>query len=126
MEEIKIRDELIHEALAGNLPVPTSINNLPIMRDYAVVEFCYLQFRMICHLIAFGCLVAHGDIVETQSKNAREAYEADRLIRMLSKLHPDFYPVPGMQVLNAHGRPRRNSSDRNRLSHEDRPTYALQ
>jgi glutathione S-transferase len=42
-------------------------------------------------LIALGCLTAHGDL-ET-GKLKREAWEADRIIRRLQSLLPDFYPL---------------------------------
>jgi hypothetical protein len=61
-------------------------------------ELCFLQFRMICELIALGCLVAHGDIIETKSVRLRRAYEADWILKQLTKLHADFFPVPGQTI----------------------------
>src|ERR1017187_2239008 len=56
MAEIKVRIGAIN-AIGGTIEhrVPALI----------VREFCFLQFRMICELIALGCLTAHGDIKET-------------------------------------------------------------
>jgi hypothetical protein len=82
MEEVKVRVESINKSLMGSLAVPA-----PILR-----EFCFLQLRMICELIALGCLVAHGDI-EAATK-LKGDYAADKIINELKKLHPDFYPKP--------------------------------
>lgn len=57
-------------------------------------EFCYLQLRMICELIALGCLIAHGDITETQTARFQREFSADRIVHMLQPLHDDFYPHP--------------------------------
>jgi hypothetical protein len=52
MEEIKIRQQVISTILERKLSLPVRVAH----------ELCYLQLRMICELIAIGCLVAHGDI----------------------------------------------------------------
>jgi|SRR5882724_2304781 len=55
-------------------------------------EFCYLQLRMLCELIAVGCLVVHGDVEGT--KGLCKVWAADKVMKRLEKLHPDFYPHP--------------------------------
>ncbi len=57
-----------------------------------VKDFCYLQIRMICELVALGCLVAHGDIKETASKTLQKQWSADKIMEALEVLHPHFYP----------------------------------
>ena len=84
MTEVKVRIDAINTATNGKLPVPA-----PLVR-----EFCYLQMRMICELIALGCLIAHGDIEETKSNRFQDEYNADRIMRRLGELHPDFFPKP--------------------------------
>jgi len=59
-----------------------------------VREFCYLQLRMLCELIALACLVAHGDITAAQPNKLRKAYEADKILAQLATLHQHFYPQP--------------------------------
>ena len=59
MEEAKIRAFSINNAT--NVP-----NRLP---PPLVREYCFLQLRMLCELIALGCLVAHSDIKATQAKS---------------------------------------------------------
>ncbi|MBT2133955.1 hypothetical protein KK137_06375 [Croceibacterium sp. LX-88] len=82
LEEIKYRTEAIQSLLAGQLPVRAKIGE----------ELCYLQLRMICELIALGCLVIHGDL-KPKAKLYR-TYKADWIISELEKLHPQFYPTP--------------------------------
>jgi len=53
---------------------------------------------MICELIAFGCLIAHGDIKATRSGKFTGKYQADFFVKALSNLHPDFYPKPMFPV----------------------------
>lgn len=57
-------------------------------------EFGFLQLRMLCELVALGCLVAHGDIKAAQTRKLQKEYAADRILAQLEKLHPDFYPRP--------------------------------
>jgi hypothetical protein len=68
-----------------------------------VKDFCYLQIRMICELVAFGCLVAHGDIKETSSEKVQRAWSAEKIVSTLENLHPHFYPQPVTQTKTAEG-----------------------
>jgi len=88
MEEIKVRILSINTLTNAKIGVPS-----PLVR-----EFCFLQFRMTCELIALGCLVAHGDIEATKSSSLQKAYKADEILKRLEELHPDFYPVPRKPV----------------------------
>ena len=88
MDEVKVRIECIDTAAHGKLPFPT-----PIVR-----EFCYLQLRFLCELIALSCLVAHGDIKSLQSHRTGRSYSADEILNKLSELRPHFYPFAYKQV----------------------------
>jgi hypothetical protein len=88
MEEIKLRITAIDAGTSG----------LTTLLPHFVGEFCFLQIRMICELIALGCLTAHGDITATQSRKLRQEWAADKIMEELGKLHPDFFPVPVNQV----------------------------
>jgi hypothetical protein len=68
---------------------------------WIVRECCLLQLRMLCELIALGCLVAHGDIAETHSKRLRKEYSADAIMSEMTKLHAKFFPVPVQQQIDA-------------------------
>jgi hypothetical protein len=85
MEEAKIRLNSIDMALGG----------VTILPHQLVREFCYLQLRMLCELIALGALTAHGDIEETTK--LKNVWSADKIIDRLEQLHPDFYPMPVIQ-----------------------------
>ncbi|MGO9719305.1 MAG: hypothetical protein ACLPIG_14395 [Methylocella sp.] len=66
-----------------------------------VVEFSYLEIRMICELVALGCLVAHGDL--RQSSALRKQWSADEIMKQLENLHPQFYPYAIVQTKTATG-----------------------
>jgi hypothetical protein len=82
MTEVMIRSYSINSATKAPSGIPQ-----PLIREY-----CFLQLRMLCELIALGCLVAHGDI--TKTKYFQNAYKADDILQRLEKLNPDFYPYP--------------------------------
>jgi hypothetical protein len=73
--------------------------------DFAAFELCYLQLRMICETIALACLAAHGDIPATREGKLPKTHSADWILGALERLHPQFYPVPGRQLLGPGGRP---------------------
>jgi hypothetical protein len=88
MDEIKLRDEIVR--------TPTRLT--PVLHPYVIYELSMLQIRMICELIALGCLVSHGDIPELKTVRVQKAYAADWIMRQLERLHSDFYPRPGPLV----------------------------
>jgi hypothetical protein len=86
----------LYADLIGEIGVRIDAINPESMQQYRLPgplmrEFCYLQMRMICELVALGCLVAHGDIERTSS--LRKAWNADEIMDKLEQLHPDFFPV---------------------------------
>src|SRR5271166_221952 len=86
LQEINMRvDAINHCALGGSRLLPPF-----------VVEFCYIQIRMICELVALGCLVAHGDL--EQSRALRKVWSADEIMKQLENLHPQFYPYAIVQT----------------------------
>ena len=94
MTEIKVRIEAINQGTNSRLPLPAPL----------VKEFCHLQIRMICELVALGCLVAHGDIEATKSNKCQGEYSAQRIMDSLEKLHPDFFPRSYRQKPHRGGR----------------------
>jgi hypothetical protein len=85
---IALMEELKGRALSINAMTNSRIGlGAPLIREY-----CFLQFRMICELIALGCLVAHGDITNLNYFQ-KHAYKADDIMKRLGKLHSDFFPV---------------------------------
>jgi hypothetical protein len=60
-------------------------------------ELGYLELRMICECVALACLIVHGDdTAGILSAKMKSAHEADRILRTLERLHPRFYPEPGL------------------------------
>lgn len=84
MEEAKLRALSINTLTGSGLALP-----VPLLR-----KSCFLQLRMLCELIALGCLVAHGDIKETRSPTLQKEWQAGDIVKRLEKLHPNFYPSP--------------------------------
>ena len=83
LEEVKVRISSIAGATTGSTGLPAKL----------ALEYCYLQLRMLCELIALGCLTAHGDITGAQSKLQKE-WSAGKIVTGLQTLHPNFYPHP--------------------------------
>jgi len=98
MEEILIRDELLKHVVHGGLAHGPTMALQPDKLMIAKVEFAYLQLRMICELVALGCLVAHGDIAEARTSKLLKSYEPHVIIKSLEKLHPSFFPQPSKQA----------------------------
>jgi len=67
-------------------------------------EFCYLELRPICELIALASLVAHGDIPATKHPKLRKSYKPDVILDEMLRLNPEFYPRGSVQVLDDKGR----------------------
>ena len=88
MDEVKARIDCILSAAEGRMVYPA-----PVVR-----EFCYLQLRMLCEVIALSCLVAHGDITFLQSNKLGRSYSADEILDRLTKLRPEFYPHQCKQI----------------------------
>lgn len=93
LEEIKLRIASINHCTLG----------LSGLAPPFVKDFCHLQIRMICELVALGCLVAHGDIKEASSKNLQGAWSAEKIMSVLENLHPHFYPQPVKQTKTPNG-----------------------
>lgn len=84
MDEIKLRMRSIELSVNGGTSLPN-----PLVREY-----CYLQFRMICELVALGCLVANGEAEFTKNNRLNKQYSAEKIFEILQAVHPDFYPTP--------------------------------
>jgi hypothetical protein len=65
-----------------------------LLSPHLTEEFCFLQLRMICELIALACLTAHGEVQGAKSGKLNKEYSADRILNRLQNLHSDFYPKP--------------------------------
>jgi len=88
MHELAIRVDLVASACDGRLPFTA-----PYAREY-----CYLQFRRICELIALGSLLLHRDLPSAQSNAARKEWNADRIMKLLQRQHPHAFPQSATRV----------------------------
>jgi hypothetical protein len=93
LEEIKLRSTKINHCTLG----------FSGLEPPFVKEFCYLQIRMICELVALGCLVAHGDIKQSSSSKLQKEWSAEKIMSSLEAMHPHFYPTPIKQTKTANG-----------------------
>ncbi|QKO23703.1 hypothetical protein [Rhodoferax sp. BAB1] len=82
MHEVVTRLDLISYACNGQL------NLAP---PYAF-EYCYLQYRRICELLALGCLQLHGDLPATRTNAATKEWNAERIMGLLHRSHPHAFP----------------------------------
>jgi len=82
MTELKFRLKAVDAALAGNMGLPSAL----------VREFCYLQLRMSCELMALSCVIAHDSLTEAAARKLLKEYHAGKIMAVLAGLHPDFFP----------------------------------
>ncbi|MBQ6426007.1 MAG: hypothetical protein IJJ92_04365 [Clostridia bacterium] len=62
------------------------------------VETVCLQFRKILEKIMLMSLVANKDAYAEQNEKYAKHYHAERIMRDLERINPDFYPVPLIRV----------------------------
>jgi hypothetical protein len=85
------RTDVINGFLRGELSTTYKMTN---------IECVYLQFRKVLELIALASLVAnHDEYVKQQTKFAQH-WHAGRILDDLAQVNPQFYPVPGVQVID--------------------------
>ena len=82
MEEAKSRFSVVNNTYQNEAKYPPAL----------VSEICYLQFRLLCEIIALGCLLVHGDI--SHPKTLQKAYNPTKIMKHLEKLNPHYYPQP--------------------------------
>jgi hypothetical protein len=83
MREVLFRIEYINTIIEGKSGIPHVLAS----------EIAYLQLRMICEIIAIGCLVAHGDLPATHTKKLQETWEPHKILAASQRLRSYFYPI---------------------------------
>jgi hypothetical protein len=81
MEEIKLRIEFMQSVLTNRIIMPGQIAR----------EFCHLQLRLICEILAIGSLAIHNDTSDV--KALEKQWSAHEIMPRLEKLNPNFFPV---------------------------------
>jgi hypothetical protein len=64
----------------------------------ATLETVCLQIRKILELVAFGSLVANKEAYTATYAKVSRAWNAGEILAELSKVNPNFYPVPVIEV----------------------------
>lgn len=82
MVEVKERNKALSRILENHGGLGATI----------VRECAYLQLRMMCELVALGCVVAHDELTSTQLKRLRKTYHAAEILDALEKYHENFFP----------------------------------
>lgn len=85
MEEIKRRTHVVTAYLQGEWSA---------IYLASTIESACLQIRKILELIALGSLVANRAIYSQQHEKFHEYWNAERILRDLEGINPDFYPKP--------------------------------
>ncbi|MBD3612385.1 MAG: hypothetical protein HUJ13_08260 [Hydrogenovibrio crunogenus] len=85
MEEIKKRTSVINFLLSGNGHV---------LFEPTTLESIALQIRKILELIAMASLVANKKEYQKVYSNFAKAWNAEYLLKDLSRVNADFYPKP--------------------------------
>lgn len=89
MLELKCRINAVNALATGSV----SLGYLPIN-----VESIYLQYRKVLELIAFGSLVANKDRYAEARANFSSDWHAERVLKQIERINPDFYPEPILQT----------------------------
>jgi hypothetical protein len=95
MVDIKARVKTIEKAY--------SLVKAQNLHHWEAENIAYLQLRMICELIALGCLTAHNEMITTSAGKMRREYRPNVIFTELEKLHPSFYPSPDRGIVNDKG-----------------------
>ena len=64
-------------------------------------EFCLLQLRMCCELLAIGCIAIHTDVPQT--KRFEKMWNAEAIMTNFKELKPSFFPVPVIDKIENDG-----------------------
>lgn len=91
MEEIKKRTAVVHGFLRRELHA--------IYLQTTVESIC-LQIRKILEVLALASLVANKSAYEKHRRNFQRDWNGKRILEMLDKANPNFYPYPSEQVIS--------------------------
>jgi hypothetical protein len=99
MDSNELRTLLIYKDMMKEVrqrldTIEALVNKETSLRARFARELSYLQLRMICEIIALGCIISHEGFSELSARKFRNSYAADEIVNFLSKLHDRFYPQP--------------------------------
>jgi hypothetical protein len=85
---------LMREAILRAEFINSIIQNKSGIEPRLAYEVGFLQLRMLCEIIAIGCLTAHGDLPATRTQKLMETWRPHQILAALDKVRPHFYPIP--------------------------------
>jgi hypothetical protein len=91
MEEIKKRIYIISQFLEKKATTSQPITD---------VEFLCLQFRKVLEFIALSSLSANREKYEEIRSNFKTDWHAERIMKKIEEINPNFYPCPIKQILD--------------------------
>jgi hypothetical protein len=65
-----------------------------VLYPQVTIETEALQLRKVLELIAYSSLIAHKDLYQSARNDIGKDWHAKRIIKKVSSINPDFYPVP--------------------------------
>jgi hypothetical protein len=71
------------------------------LANLPAAEFCLLQLRMVCELVALGCIAIHTDVPQTA--RLQKLWNEGAIIDDLKKLKPTYFPIPAKNVGDENG-----------------------
>jgi len=89
MDQIKKRTNVVDQIMQGKTHS---------VYKATTTETLYLQYRKIIELIAMGSLVANKDEFSKTHKKFGKYWNAEKIIKDIENINPNFYPVPISQV----------------------------
>lgn len=98
----QIYADLMNEARIRLGAIREIINARDSWAPRLLQEFVYLQLRMLCEIVAVGCLVAHGNI---KNPDILRTWKLPLIIKKLHEISPDFYPL-GIRIVSTPKGPR--------------------
>lgn len=93
--ELKLYEDCLYELKRRIGVIADHLNRVTIEKYLIVeVETVCLQFRKILEKIALMSLVANKEAYAEQNAKFAQHYHAERIMRDLKRINPDFYPAP--------------------------------
>ena len=99
--ELELYQDCLYEIKRRIEVISNHLNNVTT-ETYLIVEVetVCLQFRKILEKIALMSLVANKKLYAKQNDKFAKHYHAERIMRDLERINPDFYPVPTKCIKN--------------------------
>ncbi|MBX3703327.1 MAG: hypothetical protein KF822_06095 [Steroidobacteraceae bacterium] len=95
MEYIKWRSEAVEKTIALVRSKKHYLDNR------TAAEFCLLQLRFCCELLAVGCVAIHTDIA--RGARLQSEWNAESIMKQFDTLKPAFFPTPVKSVQQPDG-----------------------